>query len=58
MKDNPHRSQAIAVGKRRKDENKTFNLDYNIIMCVELVKLLGGTIGFKLNLDLHISIVC
>ena len=58
MKANPDKFQAIAVGKRTKDENITFNLDNNIINCEDHVKLLGVTIDFKLSFDLHISIVC
>ena len=58
MKANPDKFQAIAVGKRTKDENVTFKLDDNIIKCEEHVKLLGVTIDFQLNFDLHISNVC
>ena len=58
MKANPDKFQAIAVGKRTKDENISFNLDNNIIHCEDHVKLLGVTIDFKLNFDLHISNVC
>ena len=51
MKANPDKFLAIAVGKRTKDENITFNLqDNNIIHCEDHVKLLGVTICFKLNL--------
>ena len=58
MKANPDKFQAIAVGKRTKDENITFKLDDNIIKCEEHVKLLDVTIDFQLNFDLHISNVC
>ena len=58
MKANPDKFQAIAVGKRTKDKYINFNLDNNIVNCEEHVKLLGVTIDFKLNLDLHISNVC
>ena len=58
MKANPDKFQAIAVGKRTKDENITFNLDNNIIHCEDHVKLFGVTIDFKLSFDLHISNVC
>ena len=54
MKANPDKFQAIAVRKRTKDENITFNLDDNIIKCEEHVKLLCVTIDFQLNFDLHI----
>ena len=49
MKDNPHRSQAIIVGKSTKVEYITLSLDYNNIICVAYVKLFGDTIDFKLN---------
>ena len=55
MKANPDKFQAIAVGKRTKDENITFKLDDNIIKCEEHVKLLGVTIDFQLNFDLYIK---
>ena len=55
MKANPDKFQAIAVGKRTKDENITFNIDNNILHCDDHVKLLGVTIDFKLNFDLNIS---
>ena len=58
MKANPDKFQAIAVGKRTKDENITFKLDDNIIKCEEHVKLHGVTIDFQLNFDLLISNVC
>ena len=58
MKANPDKFQTIAVGKRTKDENITFNLDDNIKHCEDHVKLLGVTIDIKLSFDLHISNVC
>ena len=58
MKANPDKFQAIVVGKRTKDGNIIFNLDDNIIKCEEHIKLLGVTIDFQLNFDLHISNVC
>ena len=58
MKVNPGKFQAIAVGKHTKDENYDFNREYNVINCKDNVKLLGVTIDFKLNFDLHISNVC
>ena len=58
MKANPDKFQAIAVGKRTKDDNIVFNLENNFINCEDHVKLLGVTIDFKFNFDLHISNVC
>ena len=40
------------------DENITFNLENNVINCEEHAKLLGVTIDFKLNFNLHIYNVC
>ena len=56
MKANPRKFQAIAVGE--KNENISFNIDNNNIKCEESVKLLGVTIDFQLNFDLHISNIC
>ena len=50
--------QAIAVVKRTKDENISFNLDNNIINCEDHVKVLGVTIDLNLNFSLYISNVC
>ena len=58
MKANPRKFQAIAVGKKTKNENISFNIDNNNIKCDESVKLLGVTIDFQLNFDLHISNIC
>ena len=55
MKANPDKFQAIAVGKRTKDEKITLNLDNNIIHCGDHVKLLGVTVDFKLSFDLQLS---
>ena len=43
MKANPGKFQAIAVGKKTKNENISFNIDNNIIKYEESVKLLGVT---------------
>ena len=58
MKANPDTFRTIAVGKRTKYENITFNLDNNIIHCEDHNYLLGVTIYFKLSFDLNISNVC
>ena len=50
MKANPEKFQAKAVG-----QNITFNHENNVINCEESVKLLGVTLDFQLNFDLHIS---
>ena len=55
MEANPDKFQAIAVGKRTKDEKITLNLDDNIIHCEDHVKLLGVTVDFKLSFDLQLS---
>ena len=48
MKANPEKFQAIAVGKKTKDKNVTFNLEGNQIKCESEVKLSGVTIDSKL----------
>jgi len=58
MKANPEYVQAIAVGKKTKDKNLTFNLEGNQIECESEVILLGVTIDFKLNFNEHISNIC
>ena len=55
MKANPEKFQAVAVGERTYKENISFNLDNNVINCEESVKLLGVTVDFRLNFDIHIS---
>jgi hypothetical protein len=40
MKANPDKFQAIAIGKKTKNENISFNLNGNIIKCEDEVKLL------------------
>ena len=55
MQANPGKFHAIAVGKKTKDENISFNIDNNNIKCEESVKPLVLTIDFQLNFDLHIS---
>jgi hypothetical protein len=53
MKANPDKFQAIAIGKKSKNENISFNLNGNIIKCEDEVKLLGVTIDFELNFNTH-----
>ena len=58
LKSNQDKFQTIAVCKRTKDENITFNLDSYIIHCEDHVTLYGVTIDFKLSFDFHISNMC
>ena len=58
MKANPEKFQAIAVGKKTKDINVTFNLEGNQIKCESEVKLSGVTIDSKLKFNEHISNIC
>jgi hypothetical protein len=58
MKANPDKFQAIAIGKKTKNENFSFNLNGNIITCEDDVKLLGVTIDFELNFNTHIANIC
>ena len=52
MKANPDKFQAIAIGKKTKNEHISFNLNGNIIKCEDEVKLLGITIDFELNFNI------
>jgi hypothetical protein len=58
MKANPDKFQAIAIGKKSKNENISFNLNGNIIKCEDEVKLLRVTIDFELNFNTHIANIC
>ena len=58
MKANPEIIQAIAVGEKTKDEDVAFNLENNVIKFEENVKLLGVTIDFQLNFNVHVSNIC
>jgi hypothetical protein len=58
MKANPDQFQAIAIGKKTKNENFSFNLNGNMIKCEDEVKLLGVTIDFELNFNTHITNIC
>jgi hypothetical protein len=58
MKANPDKFQAIAIGKKTKNENISFNLNGNIIKYEDEVKLLGVAIDFELNFNTHIANIC
>ena len=58
MKANPDKFQAIAIGKKTKQHNISFDLNGIKINCEEIVKLLGVTIDSELNFDNHISETC
>ena len=58
MTTNLDKPQAVAVVKRTKDENITFNLDNNIIKLYGSCKTLGVTSDLNLNFSLYISNVC
>ena len=44
------------LNKTKKTEDITFNLEINVIKCENNNKLLGVTIDFKLNFNVHIFI--
>ena len=58
MQANPDKFQAIALGKKSKDHNLTFNVNGSNIPCDDDVKLLGVIIDFRLKFDIHISNIC
>jgi len=49
MQANPDKFQAIALGKKSKDQHFTFNVNGSNIPCDDDVKLLGVTIDRQLN---------
>ena len=58
MQANPDIFQAIAIGKKTKDQSINFNLKGSTIPCDESVKRLGVTFDFKLKFDKQISSIC
>jgi hypothetical protein len=58
MKANPDKFQAIALGRKTKDLNISFNLGSCSIQCDPEVKLLGVTFDFMMNFNTHISNIC
>ena len=58
MQANPEKFQAISLGKKTHDKKIVFDLNGISISCEDEVKLLGVTIDFKLNFNLHISNIC
>ena len=56
MKANSEKVHAISVGE--KIEDITFHLVNNVIKCEENIKLLGVTIDFQLNFNVHVSNIC
>ena len=58
MQANPGKFQAIVLGKRGHDDCESFTIHDNTVKCEHSVKLLGVTIDYMLNFDLHISDIC
>ena len=58
MQANPGKFQAIVLGKRGYGDCKSFTIHDNTVKCEDSVKLLGVTIDYMLNFDLHISDIC
>ena len=55
MQVNPGKFQAIVSVKRGQDDCGSFTIQDNTVKCEDSVKLLGVTIDYMLNFDLHIS---
>ena len=58
MKANPDKFQAIAIGKKANSLNLTFDLGGTVLECEKEVKLLGVTIDFMLDFNIHITNMC
>ena len=58
MQANPGKFQAIVLGKRGHGDCESFTIHDNTVKCEDSVKLLGVTIDYMLNFDLHISDIC
>ena len=58
MQANPDKFQAILLGKSGFENCKSLFLNGTEIKCEDSVKLLGVTIDFLLNFDLHVSNIC
>ena len=58
MQANPDKFQAIMLGKPGFENCKSLFLNGTEIKCEDSVKLLGVTIDFLLNFDLHVSNIC
>ena len=58
MQANPGKFQAVVLGKRGHGDCESFRIHDNTVKCVDSVKLLGLTIDYMLNFDLHISDIC
>ena len=58
MKANPDKFRAIAIGKKAKSLNLTFDLEGTVLECEKKVKLLGVTIDFMLDCNIHITNMC
>ena len=58
MQANPGKFQPIALGKRRHGDCESFTIHDNTVKCEVSVKLLGVTIYYMLNFDLHIPDIC
>ena len=58
MQANPENFQAMAIGKKSRDEFTSFSVNGTDVLCEQEVKLLGITIDFMLSFNTHISNLC
>jgi hypothetical protein len=58
MKANPDKFQAIAIGKKAKFEFNFWSGGGTVLECEKEVKLLGVTIDFMLDFNIHIINMC
>ena len=58
MKCNPDKFQAIALGTKSYDANISLCVENFTVKCQKEIKLLGVTVDYKMNFDIHISTLC
>ena len=58
MKAQPHKSQAICIGKMTHDNIESFQIGQTNIKCDDSVTLLGINIDYMLKFDAHVSEIC
>ena len=51
-------SRPFSLGKRGHDDCESFTIQNHNVNCEDSVKLLGVTIDYMLNFDLHFSDIC
>ena len=58
MQANPEKFQAIVLGKRGHGDCESFTIQRTTVKCEDSVKLLGVTVDYMLDFELHVSNIC